>query len=120
MTNAEIRGEVLESDLFAALPGRTFDLICFNLPFYEGEPGTPFEAALFGGRELGTVRAFAAGCPAALTRGGSVLVVFSEDANRESILRHFSEAGLILIEERVASRWFERFHLARFRGDAPP
>jgi len=115
----QLRGEVLESNLFAALPGRAFDLICFNLPFYEGEPKTPFETALFGGRDLGTVRAFAAGCPAALTRDGSVLVLFSEDARRESILRHFCEAGLILVEERVASQWFERFHLARFRAKPP-
>src|SRR5450432_858378 len=28
----QLRGEVLESNLFAALPGRAFDLICFNLP----------------------------------------------------------------------------------------
>src|SRR5207253_9868447 len=35
-------GEVLESDLFGALGGRTFDLIAFNLPYLTGEARSPF------------------------------------------------------------------------------
>ena len=41
--------EILESDLFSSLGGRMFAIICFNLPFYPGQPATPFEAAFFGG-----------------------------------------------------------------------
>ena len=62
--------EVLASDLFSALDGRSFDLICFNLPFYAGEPRSPFEHALYGGPNFETIRAFADGCRRALAPGG--------------------------------------------------
>lgn len=109
-------GDVLESDLFAApaLHGRAFDLICFNIPFYAGEPRTPFEAALFGGNELETVRDFAAGCAARLVEGGAVLIVFSEDADRDQILSLFTKVELDLVEERTAQSWFEKFHVVTF------
>ena len=111
-----VGAEVFESDLFSALGGRVFDVICFNIPFYAGEPRTPFEAALFGGNELKTVRLFAAGCPGFLAPGGQVLVVFSEDADRDNILSHFSAAGLSIVNERITHRLFERFHVVIFRG----
>jgi methylase of polypeptide subunit release factors len=110
-----VDADVIESDLFGALDGRAFDVICFNIPFYTGEPRTPFEAALFGGKDLATVRAFATGCPGALSAGGTVVVVFSEDANRDKILSLFTEAGMSLVAERIVRRWFERFHVVSFR-----
>src|SRR4051812_35298571 len=64
-----VPGEIVESDLFQALGGRVFDLIGFNIPFYEGVPRTAFEAALFGGPGLSTVGAFARGCRSALAPG---------------------------------------------------
>jgi release factor glutamine methyltransferase len=110
------RLEVLQSDLFSALPGRQFDLICFNIPYYPGAPRTPFEAALLGGDNLSTVRAFAEGCRAALAPGGCVMVLFSEDADRGCVLAHFQDAGLDLVHEATALRWFERFHVVSFRS----
>jgi release factor glutamine methyltransferase len=107
--------EVVESNLFAALDGRRFDLICFNLPFYAGQPRTFFDAALFGGPDFETVRAFAAGCRQALAPGGLVVVIFSEDSGRERILSLFEAAGLAPVDERGAMKFFERFHLLRFR-----
>lgn len=116
----QIGAEVFESDLFSALAGHVFDLICFNIPFYAGEPRTPFEAALFGGRDLKTVRTFAAGCPQFLAPGGKVLVVFSEDADRDHILSVFSTGGLAIVDERIAHRLFERFHVVSFRAVSLP
>jgi release factor glutamine methyltransferase len=110
--------EVLQSDLFAAIPERQFDVICFNLPFYARDPETPFGHALYGGRNLETVRAFAAGCRQALAPTGSIIVVFSEDSDRERILKLFAGADLVPTEERTALRNFERFHLVRL-GMAP-
>jgi SAM-dependent methyltransferase len=46
---------VLESDLFAALGCESFDLIDFNVPFYETEPTTHFEAAFRAGKDLETI-----------------------------------------------------------------
>jgi methylase of polypeptide subunit release factors len=39
-----LAGEVLESDVFSALGGRRFDLVCFNIPFTRASrprPTTP-------------------------------------------------------------------------------
>ena len=59
LSRNQIDAEVFQSDLFSALEGRLFDLICFNIPFYAGEPRTMFEP--WGGPSLRIVRAFAAG-----------------------------------------------------------
>jgi release factor glutamine methyltransferase len=116
----QLGAEVLASDLFSALSDRVFDLICFNIPYYDGEPRTPFDAALFGGKDLVTVRRFADGCRRALAPGGQVIILFSEDANGEMILSHFRHAGLEVVDDRISSRFFERFHVVRFRALTPP
>ncbi len=106
--------EVLESDLFSALEGRTFDLICFNIPFYEGTPTTHYEAAFLGGPALETVERFAQGCAAHLASKGRVVIVFSEDTNRARVLSFFRAAGFVLTQEQVSRRYFEDFHVAIF------
>jgi release factor glutamine methyltransferase len=109
--------EILESDLFSSLGGRTFDLICFNLPFYPGQPATPFEAAFFGGPAFETISAFAAGCRGVLAPGGTVAVIISEDSGHDRIVSLFKGAGFAPIDDRAARNFFERFHLLRFRRD---
>lgn len=113
--------EVLASDLFSALEGRDFDLICFNLPFLAGTPRTVFEKALFGGDDFETVRAFALGCRRALAPGGAVVVIFSEDSGPDRIVPLFTEAGFVATDQRTTHRYFERFHLLQLRpASAPP
>jgi release factor glutamine methyltransferase len=113
--------EIVASDLFASLAGRRFDVICFNLPFLPGRPRTPLEAALFGGPDLETVRAFALGCRDALAPGGTVAVIFSEDSGRDRIVSLFDDAGFVPTDERMGRRFFERFHLLRLqRRSWPP
>jgi release factor glutamine methyltransferase len=107
--------EVLPSDLFSALPGRQFDVICFNLPFLAGTPRSVFELALYGGGDFETVRAFAHGCREALAPGGTVAVIYSEDSGPERIVSCFADAGLVTTDERTAYRFFERFHLLRLQ-----
>ncbi len=107
--------EVVKSDLFAALPGRRFDVISFNVPFYPRDPQTPFEAAFFAGRDFETVRRFAAGCADHLAPDGLVVVIFSEDSGRERMGAIFAEAALEVVGERTTQRYFERFHLLRLR-----
>jgi release factor glutamine methyltransferase len=120
--NAQVNGvemEVVESDLFAALPGRRFDLICFNIPYYPEAPRSLLGAALYAGPDFETVRAFAAGCRQALEPGGTVVIIFSEDSGRDRVVPLFEAAALAPFDERVARRYFERFHLLSFRA-APP
>jgi release factor glutamine methyltransferase len=117
----DVEMEVLASDLFSALDGRRFDLICFNLPFYLGEPRSVFEHALYGGTNFETIRAFADGCRRALAPGGTVAVIFSEDSGADRMMSLFVDAGFVAIDQRTASRYFERFHLLRLQvPSAPP
>jgi release factor glutamine methyltransferase len=115
-------GATVESDLFAALPEGTFDVIAFNLPFYPRQPRTPFELAFFAGEDFATVRAFAAGCPRRLAPGGTVAVVFSEDSGRDRVVGIFAAAGLTVVGERVTRKFFEEFHAVCFRdaSGGPP
>ncbi len=110
--------EVLESDLFAALPGRLFDLVAFNIPFYPHEPRTHFEAAFRAGHGFETVHRFADGAREHLRDGGRVLVVFSEDCGRDETLRVFTERGFAVEDEKVTRRALELFHVVSFRDDA--
>jgi release factor glutamine methyltransferase len=111
---AGVAMEVHQSNLFGAVPGRRFDLIGFNLPFWAGAPRSAFEAALYGGPDFETITAFASGCRQALAPGGSVVVIFSEDSGRERLMSIFSAAELVAVEERTRTRFFERFHVVRF------
>jgi release factor glutamine methyltransferase len=110
-----LAGEVVESNLFAALAGKTFDVIAFNLPFYPKEPRTPFEFAFYAGKNFETVHAFAAGCVQCLAPDGTVVVVFSEDSDHARVLSIFAGAGLTAVSERVTQKFFEEFHAVCFR-----
>jgi HemK-related putative methylase len=113
--------ETLASDLFSSLGERRFDVICFNLPFFRGEPRSPFQHAFFGGRDFETIRAFANGCRQALEPGGTVAVIFSEDSGHDDIVSLFADAGFVTADERTAHKGFERFHLLRLElPSAPP
>ncbi|MDP9002096.1 MAG: methyltransferase [Myxococcota bacterium] len=106
--------EVLESDLFSALSGRRFDLVCFNLPFYARDPVTLFEAAYNAGRNLETVHRFASGCARHLTTNGRVVVLFSEDCGPDRMVRTFAESGFSLESSRVTRSLLEDFHVTWF------
>jgi release factor glutamine methyltransferase len=113
-----LSAEVLESDVFSALEGRTFDVVCFNIPFYEGEAATPYDHAFFAGGNLATVRRFASGCARSLAPDGEVIIVFSEDSGRDRVLALFAEAGFTPVQERTTRKFFETFHVVTFRRAA--
>ncbi|HTB72016.1 MAG TPA: methyltransferase [Polyangiaceae bacterium] len=110
--------EIVESNLFAALANRQFDLICFNIPFYRREPVSPLDAAFYAGRELETVRRFADDCARHLLADGRVVIIFSEDCDGEFILSLFAERGLCLESKYVSRKLMERFHIVWFRAIA--
>jgi HemK-related putative methylase len=110
--------EVIESDLFAALGGRTFDLICFNIPFFARDPVTHLEAAFYAGRDLETVRRFAQGCTEHLSRQGRVVIVFSEDCDERAIIGAFEGIGFSVESQSTARRLLELFYVVWFqRGE---
>ena len=89
---------VLEGDLFAPVGGQTFDLVIFNPPFFDGEPGSTFDLAW---RSVDCVERFAAELPAFLRPGGSALVIWSSHAEAGRLLDALDQAGL---ETSVAHR----------------
>jgi methylase of polypeptide subunit release factors len=107
--------EVLESNLFSALAGREFDVICFNVPFYARSPRTLLEAAFFAGPDFETVRGFVSRCTEFLAPVGVVIVIFSEDSGRDFILSIFAAAGMTPVAESASTRLFERFYVLCFR-----
>ena len=107
--------EVLESHLYAALAGRTFDLICFNIPFYPKPPESPLEHAFNAGHDFQTVRAFAEGTPQHLAEGGVVIIIFSEDSGYDRIVSFFTAAGLHRTGTRSLRKNFEEFFIVSFR-----
>jgi release factor glutamine methyltransferase len=111
----DLGAEVLASDLFSALPGRRFDLVAFNIPFYDQQPTSPLEAAFYGGKDLEVVRRFARACPQHLTAGGAVIIVLSEDCGHDRVVSIFTGAGFVVTGERVTRRFFDKFHTLSLR-----
>ncbi len=74
----EVRGP---SDLFDAVEGERFDVIAFNAPWIQGEPRTPYDAALYdpGFRVLD---GFLEGAPRHLASGGRILLQYSDISER--------------------------------------
>jgi release factor glutamine methyltransferase len=111
----DLTAEVLSSDLFSALRGQRFDVVAFNIPFYDGVPASPLEAAFYGGEDLEVVRRFAQACPQHLTRAGQVVIVLSEDCGHDRIVSIFAGAGFVVTAQRVTARGFDKFHTLSLR-----
>ena len=106
--------EVLESHLYSAVAGRTFDLICFNIPFYPKPPENPLEHAFHAGRDFQTVRVFAEDARQHLAGGGVVTIIFSEDSGYDRIVSFFTAAGLERTGTRSLRKNFEEFFIVSF------
>ncbi len=83
LSRLESQVEVIQSDLFEAVPDQTFDLVLFNPPFYRGVPKDALDHAW---RGLDVFERFAAGLPAALAPGGVALLVLSTDGDAAGML----------------------------------
>ncbi|HNM24637.1 MAG TPA: methyltransferase [Saprospiraceae bacterium] len=77
---------VLESDLFEALPpGRPFEVVLVNPPYYPLAPRRIEEHAFYAGEQLEYFQRFFAGLGAVLAPGGRCWMVLSEDCAIERI-----------------------------------
>ena len=78
--------DVLESDLFEALaPGRSFEVVLVNPPYYPLAPRRIEEHAFYAGEQLEYFQRFFAGLGAVLAPGGHCWMVLSEDCAIERI-----------------------------------
>jgi HemK-related putative methylase len=91
LNRMENRIRVLESDLFAEIDGRRFDLVVCNPPFFKGEAKTDFEMAW---RSTDLVDRFAAGLTQVLKPGGKALVAWSSYAGESQLLEPLLRANL--------------------------
>ena len=96
--------EVVQSDLFAALDGRRFDLVVVNPPYFAKDPVDDAERAWFAGADLGYFERFFAGLGDHVTAGpehGRGLMVLSEGCDMDTITAAATRHGFRL---GVASR----------------
>jgi release factor glutamine methyltransferase len=107
LQNLEI--EALESDLFSALAGRTFDRVAYNLPFWPGEPGDrPFGRAMHAGTDFRAIREFVASFPA---HAPEARVVLSERGGDFAAARAALGASTLLTREHHRGEWLDLFRL---------
>lgn len=82
---------VIESDLFSALDGQMFDVICFGPPYFKGPPKDDRLSKAFWSENL--MEKFARLLPAHLKAGGTVLIHLSTDGDSEGMLTPAAEEG---------------------------
>jgi release factor glutamine methyltransferase len=84
------------SDLFEALPGKQFDIVAWNPPFFPKAPRSPAECALYAGNGYATIRRFANEAREHLEPGGRIFLILSEDLDLAAWHAMFDEAGFHL------------------------
>lgn len=82
--------EVRQGDLFTAVPGKTFDVILFNPPYFPGEPQNMLDRAF---RASDVIVRFAAQAGEYLTNQGRILLLLSTSTNVADILQLFHHQG---------------------------
>ena len=101
--------EVLESDLFDALPpGRSYDIVLVNPPYYPLAPQRVEEHAFYAGEQLEYFQRFFAGLGDVLAPAGRCWMVLSEDCAIErigGIARSFGWGFRTVFEQK---KWGER------------
>jgi release factor glutamine methyltransferase len=100
--------EVLQSDLFAALPGRRFDLVVVNPPYFAKDPVDDSERAWFAGANLGYFEQFFSGLGDHLSAGpsaGDALMVLSEGCDIGTISAAATRHGFRLTVVSSTQAW---------------
>lgn len=73
--------DVRQGDLLAVVPGERFDHICFNPPYFPGNPSNRgYDRALFGGPDLEVIQRFLAAVSQHLNASGHAWMVLSDRA----------------------------------------
>jgi len=105
-TANHLRIEVVQSDLFAAVAGRRFDLVVVNPPYFAKDPVDDRERAWFAGTDLGYFERFFSGLSDHLVERpfpGTCLMVLSEGCDIATISSAANRHGFVL-ESAVRAR----------------
>lgn len=102
---------VIESDLFADLPPRQFDIILINPPYFPATPRDAAARAFFAGENWEYFEALFQGLPARLNVSTQVWMILSEKCNLEKIRSIAAANGLSCPTVFEKTKWGERFHI---------
>ncbi len=106
--------EVLESDLFAALPaGRRFDLVLVNPPYYPRSPRGLAELAFFAGENLDYFERFFRQIERVVHPQTITWLILSEDCEWDNIQSIAARHGHTLSVVFEQKKWGERFFVAQ-------
>jgi release factor glutamine methyltransferase len=94
--------EVLESDLFAALGGRRFDVVVANPPYFPAEPATMADRAFYAGPGFDWFRRFFAQLGEHVGLTSTVLMVLGGHCDVDAIGSVAAEHGWSLALRRTA------------------
>lgn len=100
--------EIMESDLFTELGGRSFDVIVVNPPYYPKDPGTEAENAWYCGANFEYFRRFFEELRPYLATKTACYMILSEDCELEKIYAIGKEYGFVMEEvykERKMMEW---------------
>jgi len=101
---AKFQIEYRESDLFSALPGRRFDVVAWNPPFFPKAVRTTAEAALHAGEGYAAIVRFARSCRGHLSAGGRIILVTTLDIDIRAVESIFEQQGFS-VRRAVARKW---------------
>lgn len=106
--------EALQSDLFEHIPpGVKFDVIFFNPPYYEKEPGSDFEKAFFTGKDFRVIRKFLNQAKSYLAGDGYIYFITSSDLNIELFLNIVKAGGFEFKINKKVNTFFETFYITK-------
>lgn len=108
--------DILESDLFENLEGKSFDLIVINPPYYPKNARTIKEMAWFCGEHFEYFEGLFAQLPRFMTPVNDVLMILSQDCQVEQIkgIAGKNKIGLQLLEEKTVLG--EKNYLFKLKG----
>ncbi len=109
------RMDVLQSDLFDALPNKRFQYILWNPPFFPNTPGNFAEFAWHAGEKYELFDRLAQLSPRHLTPDGVLALLLSTDVDLNAVLEKFRRKGFTIECKRTLRRLFEVVSVYEFR-----
>ena len=107
----------VRSDLFGEIPpGRRFDYIVWNPPFYPAEPTDDATRAWNAGDAYDVIARFASSAGGYLREGGTIIIVLSSDIDIGHILSLFSAHGLCPALASARRQLFETLSIYEIRA----
>lgn len=100
--------EVIESDLFAALPGRRFDVVAINPPYFKKHPAHAADAAWFAGKNYEYFKKLFAQLGAHIKPTTTILMVASQDVDIPLIQSIAAQHNFKLILSNQKIIYFEK------------